>query len=248
MQSCKQKKRCEDSLSSLHDIDPTADTMLRFSLIICVSLIVSINAKPYQPLNKFEEFRDTVMSVDKDGKMSWGVEVEPPEDLDETHYDVDPSMKIWKSMVGGGGNQQYMEAEVDLDELYHPSVVDLLKVQIQNTDVLPAEDVPVQLVKAEEDTDEVAPEEPEPDMDAIYHKAREELAVYLAPLMAKDQADVEMPALYLEPEEDLDDLYHQDILQPVPLQDDAQAAALVDLPFQGKYSEPEEDLDDFYHK
>ncbi|XP_020498577.1 uncharacterized protein si:ch211-217g15.3 [Labrus bergylta] len=230
--------------------------MFRFSLIVGVSLIICVTAKPYKPWNQFtdETFQHSVMSVDKDGKMSWGVEVEPPENMDETDFDVDPNMKIWKSMTGGGEVKLHLKAEEDLDELYHPSMADLLRVQIQNVDALPA-DIPAHSMQVEEDKEdvqhpdfEVLPVEPEQDWDAVYYKAREELAGYLAPLTAEYKAGAEVPALYSEPEEDMDDLYHKDFLQPVPYQDDAPAAALVDLPFQGKHSEPEEDLDDIYHR
>lgn len=164
--------------------------------------------------------------------MSWGIEVEPPEDLDKTHYDVDPSMKIWKSMTGDSEGSQHMKAEVDLDELYHPSVADLLKVQPKNMDDLPNEEVQEE-------------EEPEWDED----KAREVLAKYMAPLMADYQRGAEVPALYSEPEEDMDDVYHKDHPELLPYQHDAApAAALVDLPSQKKYSEPEEDQDDIYHQ
>ncbi|KAM6997342.1 uncharacterized protein LKV04_006069 [Tautogolabrus adspersus] len=230
--------------------------MFRFSLIVSVSLIICITAKPLKPWNKFtdEAFQHSVMSVNKDGKMSWGMEVEPPENMDETDYDVNPSMQIWKSMTGGGEVKQHLKAEEDLDELHHPSMADLLRVQMQNMETLPA-DIPAQFMQVEEDKDdvhhpdfEVLPAEPEQDWDAVYNKAWEEVGGYLAPLLAKNQAGAELPALYSEPEEDMDDLYHKDFLQPVPYQDEAPAAARVDLPFQGKHSEPEEDLDDIYHQ
>ncbi|XP_074531961.1 uncharacterized protein LOC141795095 [Halichoeres trimaculatus] len=225
--------------------------MFRFSLLIAVSLIVGLSAKPYKPWNKFtdETFQDTVMSMDKDGKLSW-VEVEPPEDLDETHYDVDPSMKIWKSMTGGEG-PQHMEAEVDLDELYHPSMADLLQVQIQNMDVVPDEEAPPKFEQPEEDLAhprfELVQEEPEQEWDE--DKAREVVAKYLAPFMVDYQKGAEVQPLYSEPEEDMDDVYHRDLPELVLHQDEAEpAAALVDLPSQRKYSEPEEDLDGIYHK
>lgn len=228
--------------------------MFRFSAIVAVSLIACITAKPFKPQNKFTDgaFQNVVMSLDKDGKMSWGMEVEPPEDLDKTDYDIDPDMKIWKSMTGGGKVQPQLKAEEDLDELYHPSMAELLKVQIQNADLLPAAGNPAEYVKAEEDEDsadhpdfKVAPEE---DLDAVYHKAREELAKYLAPLMAEYRADAEVRPLYSEPEEDMDDVYHKDLLQLVPYKNDAVAVALADVPSQRKHSKPEEDLDDIYHQ
>ncbi|XP_041645990.1 uncharacterized protein si:ch211-217g15.3 isoform X2 [Cheilinus undulatus] len=192
------------------------------------------------------------MSLDKDGKMSWGVEVEPPEDLDKTDYDIHSNMKIWKSMTGGGKVQLQLKAEKGLDVLYHPSMAKLLKVQIQNADHLPAAENQAEYEKAEKDEDSASPPDfkvaPEEDLDAVYHKAREELAEYLAPLMAEYQTDAEVRPLYSEPEEDMDDVYHKDLLQLVPYQNDAVAVALADVPSQRKHSKPEEDLDDIYHQ
>ncbi|KAK9541623.1 hypothetical protein VZT92_001652 [Zoarces viviparus] len=237
--------------------------MFRFSLIVCVYLIFGITAKPYKPWNKLkdEAFQDTVLSLDKNGKMSWGVEVEPPEDMDETHYDIDPRMMIWKSMSASGEDKKPLKAEEDLDELYHPSMVDLLNVQIQNA--LHAADIraePWQEVaymknhrEPEEDKDdidhpEVAPDEPEQDWDEVYHKAREELDVYLAPLVAGYKAGAEVYVAHSEPEEDEDELYHKDPPKLTPLQDDYEDVDPVYLPSQRKHSEPEDDLDDLYHQ
>ncbi|XP_034537243.1 uncharacterized protein si:ch211-217g15.3 [Notolabrus celidotus] len=232
--------------------------MLRFSLTIAVTLIISVTAKPHKPLNTFkdEAFQDTVMSIGKDGKMSWGVEVEPPEDLDETLYDVDPSMKIWKSMMGGREDKHHMKAEVDLDELHHPSIAERIRAKLQSIAEHRKADSRAEFVEVEEDKDnvdhpdfEVVPEDPEQDWDAVYNTAQEKLSGYLAPLVAKYQTGAEVRPLYSEPEEDMDDLYHKDFLEPALHQDDAQPAeALVDLPSQRKHSEPEEDLDDIYHK
>ncbi|XP_070697131.1 uncharacterized protein [Pempheris klunzingeri] len=224
--------------------------MFRFSLMVAVSLIVVITAKPYKPWSKHtgETFKDTVLSVDDKGKMSWGVEVEPPEDMDETDYDIDPRMMIWKNMAGGGRDKGPPKAEEDLDELHHPSMADLLRVQIQNLDAHnqePEED--------KDDTDhpvfsQVAAEEPEQDWDEVYHKASEELAGYLAPLLAEYKTGAEVRVAHSEPERDEDDLYHKDLPEPIPYQDDPEAAAPVYVPSQRKYSEPEEDLDDLYHR
>lgn len=218
------------------------------------------------------------------------MEVEPPEDMDETQYDIDPSMMIWKSMTGQ--EKQPLKAEEDLDDLYHPSMDDLLKVQIQNREALPAADIQSQPSHEdanteynqvpEEDKDDidhpvfssVDSDEPEPDWDEIYHKMREELDVYLAPLVADREVravhtEPEKVELYhhdephspeqmeqlrrevrvhLQPEEDMDDLYHADLQQSIPYQDDAEAAAPYDQSSQRRYSEPEEDLDDLYHR
>ncbi|XP_029926659.1 uncharacterized protein LOC115372705 [Myripristis murdjan] len=241
--------------------------MFRISVIVCISLIFGITAKPYKPWEKIPDaaYQDTVMSIDAKGKMSWGVEVEPPQDMDETDFDIDPSMAIWKSMIGTGQEGQYLKAEEDKDELYHPSMEDL-KAQIQT------------------DTDDIGRlAEPEQDWDEVYHGARDMLDRYFAPLGPKVDKDVEIhPAhtkpeededdlyhsdprsavqveplgrefsedtkvrIHLEPEEDMDDLYHMDPLRPIPYQDDA-AAMPVDQPSLRKHSEPEEDLDDLYH-
>ncbi|KAK5853954.1 hypothetical protein PBY51_015063 [Eleginops maclovinus] len=239
--------------------------MFRFSLIVCISLIFGVTAKPYKPWNKLtdEAFQDTVMSIDDGGKMSWGVEVEPPEDMDETDYDIDPRMKIWKSMTGGQ-DKHPLKAEEDLDELYHPSVVDLLQVQFQNRDALPAADIqaePWQEVanlnqEPEEDKDnvdhpgfsEAAPSEPEQDWDEVYHKASEELAGYLAPLVAGYKPDAEIRVSNSEPEKDEDELYHHDRDQGSPVQKELLSREVVAKSEVRVHLQPEEDMDDVYHK
>jgi len=216
--------------------------MFRISLIVCISLIFGVTAKPYKPWNKLthEAFQDTVMSVDATGKMSLKVEVEPPEDMDETQYVIDPNMMIWKKMTGTGQEKQPLKPEEDLDELHHPSVADLLKVQTHNLDALPAADVQSEPSQEnantgynhtpEEDRDDidhpvfrnVALEEPEQDWDEIYHKANEELDAYLAPLVAEYKSGTEHRAPYPE----LSKLLRREVR--VHLQ-------------------PEEDMDDLYH-
>lgn len=187
--------------------------------------------------------------MDAKGQISWGVEVEPPEDMDETHYDIDPRMKIWKNMAGGGQDKQPLKAEEDLDEMYHPSVADLVG-------AFPADDIQAEPSQEggdtkynqepEEDKDDidhpafshVAPEETEKDWDEVYHIA---YPVQAEPLRRE-------VIVHLQPEEDMDDLYHKDPLQPVFYEDDAQPAAPADVPSQRKYSEPEDDLDELYHQ
>lgn len=166
-------------------------------------------------------------SLDNKVKMSWGVEVEPPEDMDETHYDIDPRMMIWKSMTASGEDKKHRKAEEDLDELYHPSLDNLLNDRIQNLDALPTDDIraaPWQEdshiknhQKNEEDKDDIDPgfsqlasDEPEQDWDEVYHKAREELDVYLSPLVAGYKAGAEVRVAHSEPEKDEDALYHRD--------------------------------------
>ncbi|XP_068579413.1 uncharacterized protein si:ch211-217g15.3 [Cebidichthys violaceus] len=241
--------------------------MFRFSLIVCVYLIFGITAKPYKPWNKpkDEAFQDTVISLDNNGKMSWGVEVEPPEDMDETHYDIDPRMMIWKSMSASGEEEKPLKAEEDLDELYYPSMVDLLNVQIQNLDALPAADIraePWQEVaqmknpqEPEEDKDdidhpgisEVASDEPEQDWDEVYHKAREELDGYLAPLVTGYKAGAEVRVAHSEPEKDEDELYHRDD-QASPVQMELLSREVMGGSEVRVHLQPEEDMDDLYHK
>lgn len=183
--------------------------------------------------------------------MTWRVEVEPPEDKAETLYDIDPSMKIWKSMT-----------ELDKDELYHPSVADLLKVQVQNLDSLPAADVQTEPLKEnmksfqepEKDRDHIyhptfsniAPEKPEQDWDDVYHKDSDELDGYLAPLKAEHNAGAEPRVAHSEPEKDEDDLYHRDdqsYLPPAPIvqMEPLRSEARIHL-------QPEEDMDGLYHR
>ena len=241
--------------------------MFRFSLLVCVSLIYGTTAKPYKPGNKLTDaaFQDTVMSMDDEGKMSWGVEVEPPEDLDETHYEFDPSMKIWQSMAG---RERPPKAEEDLDELHHPSMEDLLKVP--NQDVQPVADMsydepeedrdnidhPVLSEVASQEAEQVqykagawasvAHSEPEEDKDELYHRDDQNFFVQVEPLRLEVIGENKV-RLHLQPEEDKDDLYHKEQLQPAPYQYAAESGAPVDLPYQRKHSEPEEDLDDLYH-
>ncbi|XP_026164727.1 uncharacterized protein LOC113131550 isoform X2 [Mastacembelus armatus] len=193
-----------------------------------------------------------IQLYDKEMK-SWGVEVEPPEHMDETDYDVDPSMKIWKSMAGNGLDKQHLKAK---EEMYHLSLVDIPKDQIQNLDTLPADDAQdknseeeSKYQEAEEDKDDidhpvfvkVISDEPEQDWDEIYHKAREQINIYLAPLVAKYKDGTEIRASYSEPEKDEDYLYHHDdqssLVQVEPLRREVRV-----------HIQPEEDMDVLYHK
>ncbi|XP_039994372.1 uncharacterized protein si:ch211-217g15.3 [Xiphias gladius] len=235
--------------------------MFKVSLIVCVSLIFGITAKPYKPWNKLkdEAFHDTVMSLDDKGKMSWGVEVKPPKDVGGTHNDIDPRMVIWKSMTGREQEKQPPKAEEDLDDLYHPSVADLLKVRIQNLDVLSAADIqaePAQEyanMKYEKEPDDhpvfskLASEEPEQDWDEVYHKAREELYGYLVPLMADYKAGTEVRVAHSEPEKDEDDLYHRDD-HGSPVQMELLRRAVWGESEGRVHLQPEEDMDDLYHQ
>ncbi|XP_077352400.1 uncharacterized protein LOC144001727 [Festucalex cinctus] len=176
--------------------------------------------------------------MSEDGKMPLHVEVEPPQDLDETDDDIDPKMKIWENMATTGKEKRALEAEVDLDDIHHPSM----------------KKFPAQYEK------EVFSKEPEQDWDAVNHKAREQLDGYLAPLTAeykmarlvqtqpeKTEA-LEVVRRHLEPEADMDDLYHPDVQSWMPsYQDDDNAAAPFNWQSDGNYDQPEEDLDHLYH-
>lgn len=211
--------------------------------------------------------------------MFRGEEVEPPEDMDKTDYDVDPSMMIWKNMMATGQEKPPLKAEEDVDELHHPSMADLLKVQLQNSQAADIEMEPgngnteeYHLIGEEEgDVDYpvvsmLAAEEPEQDLDEMYHNARKELEGYLARLTAEYKSEfideelepgmdeplssMQMEPLtfegryHLEPEEDMDDVYHADIKEPYLNQGGAKA----DAPAAPEHSEPEEDLDDLHHQ
>ncbi|AWP14068.1 Hypothetical protein SMAX5B_017934 [Scophthalmus maximus] len=234
--------------TKIQNIELTAkgDTMFRFSVVVCVSLIFGITAKPHKPWYKLTDaaFQDTVMSIDDEGKMSWGVEVEvePPEVLDDTHYEMDPSMMIWKSMAGNGKVKLPLKAEAAVDELYHPSMAELLQDQINNVGVLPAADI-----QAEPAQEDASMKEPEQDWDEVYHKAREELEVYLAPLTDEYQASAEVRVAQAEPEEDEDDLYHRDN-QRSPVQMELLTREVRGGSEVIVHLQPEEDMDDLYHK
>ncbi|XP_029376247.1 uncharacterized protein LOC115055016 [Echeneis naucrates] len=253
--------------------------MFRISLIVCASLIFGITAKPYKPWNKLkgDALQDTVMSIDDGGKMSWSVEVEPPEDMDETHYDVDPRMMIGKSMTGSQ-RAKPLKAEEDLDERHHPSLAELPN--IENMEVLSAADMQSEYNEEPEgDRDDidhpVFSEEAQlgQDWEKVDNKVREQLNIYLIPLIAEPERDeddlyhrdeqlspVQTELLrpevrrehevrvHLQPEDDMDDLYHQDLLLPIPYQGDTEVVVPVDFPSQKQHSEPEEDLDDLFHQ
>lgn len=221
--------------------------MFRICLIVCVSLIFGITAKPWDKLTG-EASQDTVLSIDGEGKMSVGVEVEPPEDMDKIQYEIDPSMKIWKSMTGGRQYKLFQKAEEDLDDLYHPSVEDLPG-QIINLDAVPAAHFQAEPLKEDADMkdSQVVSEEPEQDWNEIQDKARKQLDRYLAPLVAKSSDGADVRGAAYEPEEDEDDLYHRDdqsrSVEMEPLKDEVRSETEVRIHF-----EPEEDMDDLYHK
>lgn len=199
--------------------------------------------------------------MDDTGKMSWGVEVEPPEDMDTTDYNIDPRMRIWKSMTGERQDKETVKAEEDLDDLNHPSMAELLKVQIQNLAAFPgAED---QVDPWQEDADMKNHQFPEEDRDDIYHpvfsavdseepeqddiyQAREELGGNLDPVLA-DKAAAEVPVAHSKPEWDEDELYHQDV-RSSPVGTELMAREVKADSEVRVHLQPEEDLDDMHHK
>ncbi|CAL1578061.1 unnamed protein product [Knipowitschia caucasica] len=247
--------------------------MFRISVLLLFVLPIGIIAKPLKPWD--EHSNDAVekgwVSIDDKGMASWGVEVEPPEDMDETSFDIDPSMKIWKSVQSEQRNK-YQMAEADLDDMQHPSTENLLQ-------ALSAADMQVKDVTRTEETHDSRSElprlEPEEDWDELYH-SEEDVRKYLAPLVVGDDgaapsepeldeeflyhADVDsgmrlvplepevmaenQGRLYLEPEEDMDDIYHRDVPEMTPFNSEVDS---VDGPMQ-KFTQPEEDLDAVYHE
>lgn len=191
--------------------------------------------------------------MDDTGKMSWGVEVEPPEDMDSTDYNIDPRMRIWKSMTGEGQDKETVKAEEDLDDLNHPSMADLQNPADDQVDLL-QEDVHMKnYQEPEEDRDDIYhpvfsaadSEEPEQDWDDIY-QAREELGGNL-PLIADYNAAAEVPVAHSEPERDEDELYHQDTHSP-PVATELMAREVKADSAVRVHLQPEEDLDELYHR
>ncbi|CAL8357608.1 unnamed protein product [Boreogadus saida] len=96
--------------------------MFGTSLIVCFSLLLhGVAAKPYKPSNELS-IQDTIMAEEK----HWDLQVAPPESLDMTSYDIDPSMKIWKRVDQSGPDGEYQMAEGDQAELHHPSMVEVV--------------------------------------------------------------------------------------------------------------------------
>lgn len=189
--------------------------------------------------------------MDDNGQMKWGVEVEPPEDMDDTGYSIDPQMRIWKSMTG---NRETLKAEEDMDELYHPSVADILKIQTENLGSLLVADIQAELVASkynrepEEDKDDIDHPDfseldlkgPEQDLNEIYQKTMEELHGYLAPLRADYRAGTQVQISHYEPEKDEVKVSHRD---------NQYSAAQVEplIPEVRVHHQPEEDMEDLYH-
>ncbi|KAM8851841.1 uncharacterized protein ACB058_010948 [Synchiropus picturatus] len=215
--------------------------MFRLSVLVFVSLIFGIAAKPHKPWNKITDqtFQDTLMSVDTKGKLEGKdlkEEVEPPEDMDETTDDIDPRMLIWKH------NQEThsQKAEEVLEDRHHLSAADPSKVEN-----LEAADIQPEPSESEDPTPE----------DLV--RAWEMAAKYLAPLWLENpqrQPDSEQDAgsdpvfqsrLHHQPEEDLDHLFHPNVAPPLPVQVEARTDVEIQSP--RKHMEPEEDLDHMHH-
>ncbi|XP_043992025.1 uncharacterized protein si:ch211-217g15.3 [Gambusia affinis] len=215
--------------------------MIRVSVIVSVLLMLSINAKP---LNKpsDEHLEQRVVLIDDKGKLSWGTEVEPPEDMDRIEYELDPRMRIWNSMKANGQEKHYLKPEEDLDKIYHPSTVEL-QAQIREFGYEAEKKEDGQHSPAQ--MEQVVYLQPEEDMDDVYHKE------LFLPALQRDvpeaAAPVDIPSQrkYTEPEEDLDYLYHKRFDMPVLQQKVAETP--VHIPSQRKYTKPEEDLDGLYH-
>lgn len=191
--------------------------------------------------------------------------MEPPEDIDDTTYDIDPAMKIWKSMKSKQ-KKQYQMAEEDSDEMQHPSTEDLLKAHVENTrsdiDYSPFNDVkepehdldkelerylaPLEVGYNGDGDVHVAHSETEEDKGDLYH-ADVAPPLFVIPLQTESRAEGQ-GRLHLEPEEDRDHIYHADPPEFIPDNSEDRAAAVpIDWPSQRKYTEPEEDRDDMYH-
>ncbi|XP_019115134.2 uncharacterized protein si:ch211-217g15.3 [Larimichthys crocea] len=235
--------------------------MLRFSLIVCLSLIFGITAKPFKPGNKLtdEAYQDVVVSMDDKGKMSWGVEVEPPEDLDETDFAIDPRMKIWKNMMSSGQNKP-LKAGEDSDKLFHPSMTDLIKFQMQNQGVSA-------FLSASEHSQKDDSLKLTEDSDKLLHSSVSDLlkmriqnqgvSAFLS-AAEPSQKDANMKS-YQEPEEDRDDIDHpafsDSLKEPEQDWEKVVHEYLAPLTAQNKggakvhvvHSEPEMDKDDLYH-
>lgn len=110
-------------------------------------------------------------------------------------------------------------------------------------------------LKAEEDKQkvdvdpvwsEVDSKEPEQDWDEVYHKHRQELLQYLAPLSADYSADAVVRSIYSEPQKGADEVYHGE-KQYSDVQTESEQKVGEDEAAR-VYLQPEEDKDALYHK
>lgn len=161
-------------------------------------------------------------------------EVEPPEDMDITDFDIDPSMSIWK-VVKDEVRQKYNRPEEDKDAIYHPFELKLPADSKQPGTFLQPHDQVRSYDKPEEDRDN------------LYHGTFDIIGE--EPMGVEKDAQVNrdnFKPIYLSPEEDKDDLYHPDFRGQQP----DQHAPLNMFPIHLKrvHTEPEIDLDGVYHQ
>ncbi|KAK9964509.1 hypothetical protein ABG768_005674 [Culter alburnus] len=209
--------------------------MMRFSVLICLSvLLFSTSAKPYGPREKVfgKAVQDTVFDH-PNGKMIHGIkEVEPPQDMDITDFDIDPNMLIWKA-VKEVIQQKYNRPEEDKDALYHSFGIKHPADPKQHENYFqPLGHDQVQKY-----------DKPEEDRDDLYHGM---FGVAAEPMRGeKDVIGGNARPIYSSPEEDKDDLYHADLKGH---QSDQKAMNIFPIRPKRVHTEPEVDLDDLYHK
>ncbi|XP_066535294.1 uncharacterized protein si:ch211-217g15.3 [Hoplias malabaricus] len=214
--------------------------MFRVSLLLCLSvLLYGSSSRPYKLWRKGDEaLQDTKWLSDKfDEKMTFGLkEVEPPEELDLTQADVDPSMLIWKAVK----QQKYNKPEDDKDDLYHSFDAKL------TADIKLPDSVQPQFYGQSQ-----LYQEPEEDRDDLYHaepqKLIEELLQEEEPVITSvedsEEAKMSDKFMHWSPEEDKDDLYHGHI----PSESVLEVMQIFEDKPKGVYTEPEEDRDKYYH-
>ncbi|XP_057703502.1 uncharacterized protein si:ch211-217g15.3 [Corythoichthys intestinalis] len=197
-----------------------------FRIALFVTLIIGIAAKPYKPWNKLSDhdIQDTVMSGDTKWKMPINVEVEPPEDMDETDFDIDPKMKIWEEK-----EKQASVAEADRDDVHHPSVKNS-PAEVEEQDL----DAVYQKARAE----------------VVRYLAplTVEYKMKLQHVQLEPEDNAAHVRRHLKPEVDMDDVYHPDVQSLIPSYQDDNDAASLDWSSDRHYDKPEEDLDHIYHR
>ncbi|XP_043111757.1 uncharacterized protein si:ch211-217g15.3 [Puntigrus tetrazona] len=212
--------------------------MIRFSVLVCLSvLLFSTSAKPYRSMEKVlgKSVQDTEDFDHPNGKMILGMkEVEPPQDMDVTDFDIDPNMLTWKA-IKEEIQQKYDRPEEDKDALYH------------SLDIKPPADAkqPENYFQPLGHGQVRTYDKPEEDRDDLYHGM---LVVAEEPMREKkDVIGGNVRPIYSSPEEDKDDLYHAAVKGH---QSDQQAPRVNLFPIRPNrvYTEPEVDLDDLYHK
>ncbi|XP_059929226.1 uncharacterized protein si:ch211-217g15.3 [Gadus macrocephalus] len=240
--------------------------MFGTSLIVCFSLLLlhGVAAKPYKPLNGLS-IQDTIMA-ERGEEQHWDLQVAPPESLDMTSYDIDPSMKIWKRVDQSGPDGEYQMAEGDQAELHHPSMVEVVPldqaelhhpsmvevVPLDQAELHPpsmveelpmnqAEIYPPSMVEAVPVNQDVS----DPDvLDTVEWDVPgqdEEEEQYEAMRAYLTPLSGDIAGRRLDPEGDTD---HADGWTPV---DVMTGSDVMSPPGARLHSEPEEDFDDLYH-